>query len=194
MRVAGKSGARLGDPVFTQSRRYGTDRCPVRPFDPSDGGQAALAGLEACSMTTSFFDDPSHEDHLNAERRVSHCYVAVELNALRTGVQAIQLSPYVPCTYPPDLQWLRSLGHFPDMLWSRFPFGISAGLSPAPVSRVCMDYSSYPDDMASLLSIAPPRRTATSSMAAMPPSRIRAVNDVRSGNCVPSPHRPRRTA
>ena len=30
---------------------------------------------------------------------------------------------------------------YPDMLWSRFPFGISAGSSPAPVSRSGMSYA-----------------------------------------------------
>ena len=43
----GVHDARLGDPVFARLRSSDAIRRPVRPFDPTDGGQAAPAGSRA---------------------------------------------------------------------------------------------------------------------------------------------------
>src|SRR3546814_12124651 len=59
-----------------------------------------------------------------------------------TGIQTIQSSPCTPCLLVNHRTAAPSFDPFPDMLWSRSPFGVSAGSSPAPVSRSGTSYAS----------------------------------------------------
>src|SRR5215472_8829668 len=49
--------ARLGDPVFARLKSSNAIRRPVRPFYPTDGGQAAPAGPRAFNSTALFGPD-----------------------------------------------------------------------------------------------------------------------------------------
>jgi len=49
--------ASLGDPVFARLKSSDAIRRPVRPFDPTDGGQAAPAGPRAFDSTALFGPD-----------------------------------------------------------------------------------------------------------------------------------------
>ena len=60
---------------------------------------------------------------------------------METGIQTIQSSPCAPCLLVNRRAAAPGFDPYPDMLWSRFPFGISAGSSPAPVSRSGMSYA-----------------------------------------------------
>src|SRR3546814_19816254 len=61
--------------------------------------------------------------------------------SLETGIQTIQSSPCTPCLLVNHRTAAPSFDPFPDMLWSRSPFGVSAGSSPAPVSRSGTSYA-----------------------------------------------------
>ena len=60
---------------------------------------------------------------------------------METGIQTIKSSPCAPCLLVNRQAAAPNFDPYPDMLWSRFPFGISAGSSPAPVSRSGMSYA-----------------------------------------------------
>ena len=120
----------LGDPAVARARSRGAVRCPVRFLDPRTGatscGLAAIcrAALLAPLKTVCQPRSPSPTSW-----------------SLETGIQTIQSSPCAPCLMVSRRAAAPGFDPCPDMLWSRFPFGISAGSSPAPVSRSGMSYA-----------------------------------------------------
>src|SRR3546814_10146399 len=78
--------------------------------------------------------------------------------SLETGIQTIQSSPCTPCLLVNHRTAAPRFDPFPDMLWPRSPFGVSAGSSPAPVSRSGTSYASTLSSYENSFFFAPPRR------------------------------------
>src|SRR3546814_13748719 len=74
-------------------------------------------------------------------------------------MQAKPSSPFPPCLLVNPRTGPPSVDPFPDMLWSRSPFGVSAGSSPAPVSRSGTSYASTLSSYEHSFFFAPQRRT-----------------------------------
>src|SRR3546814_5649868 len=76
-----------------------------------------------------------------------------------SDVCSSDLSPCTPCLLVNHRTAAPSFDPFPDMLWSRSPFGVSAGSSPAPVSRSGTSYASKLSSYEHSFFFAPQRRT-----------------------------------
>src|SRR3546814_12455921 len=76
-----------------------------------------------------------------------------------SDVCSSDLSPCTPCLLVNHRTAAPSFDPFPDMLWSRSPFGVSAGSPPAPVSRSGTSYASKLSSYEHSFFIAPQRLT-----------------------------------